>query len=241
MSRTRVRSEDLFCARCAKAVRLSAAHWPEGYLCAGCYTHALETYQQCAGCSFDGHTLATGSADTAARLWDVSDSRHHSPLGTLTGHTDSVHSVAFSPDGHTLATASYDTTTQLWDVTDPRHPRPLGTLTGHTNGVRSVAFNPDGHTLATASYDNTAQLWDVSDLGHPNPLGTLTGHTNGVRSVAFSPDGHTLATTSPDTTGRLWETNIESVAARICSITPTITKSEWNHYLPDLPYQPPCP
>jgi hypothetical protein len=50
MSRTRVRSEDLFCARCAKAVRLGAAHWPEGYLCAGCYTRALETYQQCAGC-----------------------------------------------------------------------------------------------------------------------------------------------------------------------------------------------
>ncbi|MGH3800411.1 MAG: hypothetical protein ACRDTD_09820 [Pseudonocardiaceae bacterium] len=59
--------------------------------------------------------------------------------------------------------------------------------------------------------------------------------------MTFNPDGRTLATASTDTAGRLWETNIESVVARICSITPTITKGEWNHYLPGLPYQPPCP
>jgi WD40 repeat protein len=78
-------------------------------------------------------------------------------------------------------------------------------------------------------------LWPAS------PLGTLTGHTDTVGGVAFSPDGHTLATGSTDTTGRLWETNIESVVARIWSITPTITKSQWDHYLPCLTYQPPCP
>jgi hypothetical protein len=42
-------------------------------------------------------------------------------------------------------------------------------------------------------------------------------------------------------TARLWETNVDSVAARICSITPTITQSEWDQYLPGLPYRPPCP
>ncbi|WP_327138349.1 hypothetical protein OG585_49885 (plasmid) [Streptomyces sp. NBC_01340] len=53
MSRTRVRAEDLFCARCRRAVRLGAAHWPEGYLCAGCYAQALETYGTCTGCGVD--------------------------------------------------------------------------------------------------------------------------------------------------------------------------------------------
>jgi WD40 repeat protein len=114
-------------------------------------------------------------------------------------------------------------------------------LTGHTSSVTSVTFSPDGHTLATTSADNTARLWDLHDLHHPNPLGALTGHTSSVTSVAFSPDGHTLATASTDNTAHLWETNIDSVTTRICQTTPTITQTEWNQYLPDLPYQPPCP
>ncbi|MGH3755010.1 MAG: WD40 repeat domain-containing protein [Pseudonocardiaceae bacterium] len=84
-------------------------------------------------------------------------------------------------------------------------------------------------------------MWDVRDPHQPQPLGILTGHSNGVNSVAFSADGHTLATGSADSTARLWETNVDSVAARICDITPTITHSEWDQYLPGLPYRPPCP
>jgi WD40 repeat protein len=114
-------------------------------------------------------------------------------------------------------------------------------LTGHTNYVISVAFSPDGRTLATGSDDDTARLWDIRDPHHPTALATLTGHTNAVTSVAFSPDGHTLATGSSDITARLWETDVDRVAARICSITPRITPSEWTQYLPGLAYHPPCP
>jgi WD40 repeat protein/energy-coupling factor transporter ATP-binding protein EcfA2 len=189
----------------------------------------------------DGHTLATASQDTTTRLWNVRDPAHPSPLSTLTGHSSAVNSVAFSPDNRTVATASSDNTVRLWDIRDPHQAHLIGSLRGHTSSVNEAAFSPDGHTLATASSDNTVRLWDIRDLRHPRLLGALTGHTSSVKSAAFSPDGHTLATASTDGTARLWEINVDSVAARICSTTPAITLREWNQYLPDLPYQPPCP
>ena len=56
----------------------------------------------------------------------------------------------------------------------------------------------------------------------------------------FSPGGHALATASGDDTTRLWETNVNDVAAGICNITPAITKSKWDQYMPGLTYRSPC-
>ncbi|MCF3134426.1 nSTAND1 domain-containing NTPase [Streptomyces olivochromogenes] len=142
----------------------------------------------------DGRTLATGSTDHTARLWDVATGKTRT---TLKGH-GAVWSVAFSPDGRTLATASEDRTVRLWDVATGK---PRTVLTGHTDWVSWVTFSPDGHTLATASKDHTARLWDVA-TGKTRTV--LTGHTDAVWAVKFSPDGRTLATGSSDQTARLW-------------------------------------
>ncbi len=81
--------------------------------------------------------------------------------GTLKGHTNVVHSVAFSPDGRTLASGAADGAIILWDVATGER---LRTLQGHADMVLNVAFSPDGRTLASASEDGTIILWDVSDL-----------------------------------------------------------------------------
>ncbi len=86
------------------------------------------------------------------------------PIGQpLTGPTNSVYSVAFSPDGHTLAAGSDDGTIRLWNLTDPAHASQIGQpLTGPTGTVCSVAFSPDGHTLASGSDDGTIRLWNLT-------------------------------------------------------------------------------
>ncbi len=121
--------------------------------------------------------------------------------GSLHGHNDIVHSVAFSPDSTFLASGSADGTIVLWDVA---HQTPIGQpLVGHTGPIYSVAFSPDGKILATGSEDNTIILWDVSKR---RPLSSpLVGHLEWVRGLDFSPDGKLLASASADTTIILWD------------------------------------
>ena len=78
-------------------------------------------------------------------------------MGCLTGHTDAVQAMAFSPDGATLATGGDDRAVRLWNA---RTGRLVATFTGHTEAVTAVVFSPDGATLATASFDWTARLWN---------------------------------------------------------------------------------
>ena len=143
----------------------------------------------------DGQTLASGSADSTIKLWNL---KTGALLHTLTGHKYSVVSVAISPDGLTLASGSYDKTIKLWNL---KTGALLHTLTGHEDHVSSVAISPDGLTLASGSYDKTIKLWNLKTGAL---LRTLTGNESFVRSVAISPDGLTLASGSVDSTIKLW-------------------------------------
>ena len=90
----------------------------------------------------------------------------HEPK-TLTGHTEDIQSLAFSPDGNIIAMGCYDGTIHLWDAKTGVHKR---TLTGHTRDIWSVAFSRDGNIIATGSSDGTIRLWDASTGEHKNTL-----------------------------------------------------------------------
>ena len=61
----------------------------------------------------------TGSEDYTAKLWDARTGRE---ILTLSGHTQGVTAVAFSPAGHEALTASRDGTAILWLTQDWRQP-----------------------------------------------------------------------------------------------------------------------
>ncbi|RYO76123.1 hypothetical protein DL764_010304 [Monosporascus ibericus] len=142
-----------------------------------------------AGSSTDscGGTISIGSR-LSLILKPAIEDNWSSCLSTLTGHGDSVRSVAFSADGSRLASGSNDRTVKVWDAATGAC---LSTLTGHGGWVNSVAFSADGSRLASGSEDRTVKVWDAATGAC---LSTLTGHGDYVNSVAFSADGNYLIT-----------------------------------------------
>lgn len=147
---------------------------------------------------------------------------------TMTGHSDAVLCVAFSPDCTTLATSSGDTTVRLWDMGSDM---PKKTLTGHKNWVQIVSWSPDNVFLASAGMDKSIRIWSSEG----NEIGVLNGHNKPVTALAWQPmhslknaeDDLMLASCSQDKTIRLWEPRTGALLKVFSSHTNTISCLRW--------------
>lgn len=172
----------------------------------------------------DHYLLASGSQDQTIQLWEISQDSAQTAIRcvrTLTGHTNWIRCVAFSPDGQFLVSGSSDGMVKLWQVDTGEC---IQTFQAYESLVLAVAYSPDGSTIATGGGDGSLKLWKIfpPESSQPiptqslpqvnikssqtfSPLRILQGHQKWVRSLSYSPDGKILASCSQDGTIRLWD------------------------------------
>ncbi len=159
--------------------------------------------------SGDGSLLATGTNKRGeVAVWDgVSGAK----VAELTGPTDSIGPMAFSPNGHLIAAlAPFGGGVFVWDVRSGER------LLAADDPVAwelccpptALAFSPDGQQLAVTTFSSTEFLQGevkLLDLATGEWAGELRGHRGPVTGVEYLPGGQTLITSSMDGFIRIWD------------------------------------
>ncbi len=154
-------------------------------------------------------STSNGCSQGEIFLWDLTSDppviRHK-----LTGHTDWVTGLAFSPDSQRLYSASLDKSVMIWDVASGQ--RVGDPLVTYQTAVQSLALSPDGKTLAVAYQDTQPgqgngqfDLWNMA-ADPPQHIQTVSkAHTSAIYALAFSPDGKLLASAGGDRKIVVWD------------------------------------
>ncbi|KAH7339087.1 hypothetical protein B0J17DRAFT_659798 [Rhizoctonia solani] len=163
----------------------------------------------CVAFSPDNTTIASGANDHTIRVWNMSKDMSGPVTAnkTLTGHTNSVMSIAFTPDGR-LVSGSVDCTICVWRVSDGAVLTRI--FQGRNHLVYSVAVSPDGMHVASGSADSTIRRWNIVDGGFTvriwsvgnEMLSSVSGapspnHAGGGALVGGGTENHDAITTTP--------------------------------------------
>ncbi|HEY6539881.1 MAG TPA: protein kinase [Ktedonobacteraceae bacterium] len=135
----------------------------------------------------------------------------------LSGHSNVVTSVFWSPDGTQLVSGSRDNTARIWTVASQQNS---ATYAGHSAPVRCVVWSPEGTRLASGSEDQTVQLWDTAAAHQRTygPLGSTVStivwdsQANAILAGTLGNGGHALPLSGGVPTRSLLKSSILAMA-----------------------------
>jgi WD40 repeat protein len=138
-------------------------------------SYHLVTHSRCS----PAQILASGSYDDTIKLYIDDPTEDWYCFATLTGHTSTVWSLAWSPEGSYLASASDDRTVRIWKRIEKYKWETILTINAHDRTIYSLSWTkgrPKSGAgglgwLATVGGDGSIKVWEltVSNFTLDNP------------------------------------------------------------------------
>jgi WD40 repeat protein len=145
--------------------------------------------------------MAVGYSDHLVRIFSLDDFQL---LQTLTGHTNSVFTVRFTPDGQKLITAGRDARFKVWNVNTWEL---VETVVAHLYAINHIDFSPNGKHFVTCSMDKSVKVWDLATFKLLKVIDKSrhAGHGTSVNKLLWSTHENQLISASDDRTISIWD------------------------------------
>lgn len=146
--------------------------------------------------------LAIGLSDHTIKILDLKNDFR--PIHNLTGHTNSVFALSYSPDEQKLVSAGRDANLKFWDSADYSLQE---NIVAHMYAINYLYFNEEGNLLVTCSMDKSIKVWDATKRKLLKVIDKArnAGHGTSINKVIWSSYQGNVISVSDDRTISIWK------------------------------------
>lgn len=143
----------------------------------------------CCAFSNDNELIAGCSSNKSIKVWKMSTQRQHI---SMSGHTDTINTCAFSYLEKCLLTGGGDWTVKTWDMTKGFCTKTLSA----TSSVYCMAMLPNESNFVTGHLDGALWFWSLKNEKKIHEIKDY--HSDAITSVSISQNGRYMLSYSWD-------------------------------------------
>ena len=145
--------------------------------------------------------FVVGYSDNTIRIFDLET---YELKKSVSSHTNSVFTVAFSPDYRYLMTSGRDAHLKIWDVKNDYNLE--NDIVAHMYAINHIVFSSDGKYFCTCSMDKSIKIWDAEQFRLLKVIdkARYAGHGTSVNKLLWTSHRDLLISASDDRSISVW-------------------------------------